>query len=85
MARYRTYSLEFKRRVAQQYLSGDIALAALARQHDICRSLIRFWVTKFEAGEFDDEVVQAELSGRYEMRIVDLERKVGQLILENLG
>ena len=39
--RHRSYSLEFKRLVAQQYLSGEIALAALARQHDICRSLIR--------------------------------------------
>ena len=29
MARHRTYSLEFKRQVAQQYVSGEIALAAL--------------------------------------------------------
>ena len=35
MARHRTYSLEFKRLVAQQYLSGEFALAALARQHDM--------------------------------------------------
>ena len=34
MARHRTYSLEFKRLVAQQYLSGEFALAALACQHD---------------------------------------------------
>ena len=54
MARHRTYSLEFKRLVAQQYLSGEFALAALAHQHDMCRSLIRIWVAKYEAGEFDD-------------------------------
>ena len=46
MARYRSYSLEFKREVAQQYLSGEIAMAALARQHDINHSLIRIWVAK---------------------------------------
>ena len=56
MARYpRSYSLKFKCQVAQQYLSGEISLSRLARQHDICRSLIRIWVAKYEAGEFDDE------------------------------
>ena len=83
MARYRSYSLEFKREVAQQYLSGEIALAALARQHDISRSLIRIWVAKYETGEFDDEVVQGDLLARYEARIAELERKVGQLVIEN--
>ena len=37
LAHYRTYSLEFKCQVAQQSLSGGIDLAALSRQHDICR------------------------------------------------
>ena len=32
MARHRTYSLEFKRLVAQQYLSGEFALAAAVQQ-----------------------------------------------------
>ena len=82
MARYRTYSRELKRQVAQHYLSGGIVLAALARQHAICRSLIRIWVAKYEAGEFDDEVVEGELLGRYEMRNAELERK-GQLVMEN--
>ena len=59
--RHRSYSLEFKRHVAQQYLSGDISLARLARQHDISRNLIRVWIAKYEAGEFDDEQVQGDL------------------------
>ena len=42
--RYRSYSLEFKRQVAQQYLTGEIPLARLARQHDISRNLI--WITE---------------------------------------
>ena len=84
MARHhRSYSLEFKRQVAQQYLSGEIALARLARRHDICRSLIRIWVAKYEAGEFDDEQVQGDTLARYEARIAELERKVGQLVMEN--
>ena len=84
MARYhRSYSLEFKCQVAQQYLSGEISLSRLARQHDICRSLIRIWVAKYEAGEFDDEPVQGDVLVRYEARIAELERKVGQLVMEN--
>ena len=81
--RHRSYSLEFKRHVAQQYLSGEIPLARLARQHDMCRSLIRIWVAKYEAGEFDDEQVQGDVLARYEARIAELERKVGQLVMEN--
>ena len=81
--RHRSYSLEFKRQVAQQYLSGEIPLARLARQHAMCRSLIRIWVAKYEAGEFDDEQVQGDVLARYEARIAELERKVGQLVMEN--
>lgn len=81
--RHRSYSLEFKRQVAQRYLSGEIPLARLARQHDMCRSLIRIWVAKYEAGEFDDEQVQGDVLARYETRIAELERKVGQLVMEN--
>ena len=81
--RHRSYSLEFKRQVAQQYLTGEIPLARLARQHDISRNLIRVWIAKYEAGEFDDEQVQGDLLAHYEARIAELERKVGQLVMEN--
>ena len=69
--------------MAQQYLSGEIPLDRLARQHDISRNLIWVWIAKYEAGEFDDEQVQGDLLARYEARIAELERKVGQLIMEN--
>ncbi|WP_352687197.1 hypothetical protein [Mesorhizobium sp. M0601] len=39
MARYRTHS-EFKRQVAQEYLSGE-TLHGLAKRHDVQRQLIR--------------------------------------------
>ena len=38
---------------------------------------------KHEAGEFDDESVQGDILARYEARIAELERKVGQLVMEN--
>ncbi len=52
MARYRTYTIEFKRRVAEEHLSGGAALSELARRHDVSRELLRIWVRKYEAGEF---------------------------------
>jgi transposase len=52
MARYRTYTIEFKRRAAEEHLSGGAALSELARRHDISRELLRIWVRKYEAGEF---------------------------------
>ena len=34
MAKHRTYSIEFKRQVAQEYLGGE-TLHGLARRHDV--------------------------------------------------
>ncbi len=77
MAKHRTHSIEFKRKVAQAYLSGE-TLHALARQHGLSRSLIRVWVSKFETGEFDDDAQAADLLQAYEARIAALERLVGR-------
>ena len=40
MARHRSYSIEFKRQVAQEFLGGE-SFAGLARRHDADRSLVR--------------------------------------------
>ena len=50
MARYRTYTIEFERRVAEEHLSGGAALSELARRRDISRELLRTWARKYEAG-----------------------------------
>src|SRR5262245_4843522 len=83
MARYRSYGLEFKRQVVESYLAGEATLHGLARQHEISRNLIRLWVAKYEAGEFDEERISADVLARYEERVAELERKVGQLTMEN--
>ena len=38
MAKHRTYSIEFKRQVAQEYIAGE-TLHALAKRHDLSRTL----------------------------------------------
>jgi transposase-like protein len=51
MARYRTYTIELKRQVVEEHLSGGTGLNQLARRHDISRELLRTWVKKHEAGD----------------------------------
>ena len=81
MARHRRHIIDFKRQMAEAYLAGS-TLHSLAKQHDVCRNLIRVWVQKYEAGEFDDDAEAASMLHEYEAKIAALERKVGQLTME---
>ncbi len=49
MRKRRTYSIAFKRQVAEEYLAGE-SFYGLSRRHDLSRALIRLWVEKYEAG-----------------------------------
>ena len=57
-------------------------LHGLAKRHDNCRNLIRVWVQKCEAGDFDEDAVASDLLQQYEARIAALERLVGKWALE---
>ena len=81
MPRHRSHSIEFKRQVAQEFIAGE-TLHGLAKRHDISRNLIRIWVSKYEAGAFDDDARAAELLQEQEARIAALERLVGRQALE---
>ena len=67
--------------MAQEFLGGE-AFNGLARRHDVSRNLIRIWVTKYEAGAFDDEFEAADLLQQYEAKIAALESLVGRQALE---
>jgi len=81
MAKHRSHSVEFKRQVAQEYLSGE-TLHGLAKRHDVSHNLIRVWVAKYEAGALDEDACAADLVQQYEARIAALERLVGRQALE---
>jgi transposase len=82
MAKHRTYSIEFKRQVAQEYIAGE-TLHALAKRHDLSRNLIRIWVAKYESGAFADDVRTADhLLQEYEAKIAALEHMVRRQALE---
>ena len=82
MARHRSFSFEFKRQVAEDFLEGRAGMHELARRYSLSRNLIRLWIQKYEAGELTDEVVGAVRIAEYENKIAELERKVGQLTME---
>jgi transposase len=46
------------------------------------RNLIRVWVQKYEARDFDEDAAAADLLQQYEARIAALERLVGKQTLE---
>src|SRR5215207_5702319 len=81
MARHRIHSLAFKKQVVQEYAAGA-TLNALAREHDLSRTLIRIWIAKCESGEFDPDVEAATLLGDYEAKIATLERMIGRQAVE---
>jgi transposase len=82
MARYRTYTIEFKRQLVEEHLSGGAGLSELARHHDLSRELLRTWVKKHEAGELAGGRPVTPDRRAYEAKIAGLERKVGQLTME---
>lgn len=77
----RKHSIEFKRQVVEELLSGVSTLAQLSRRHDLAVSLIQVWKRKYTAGELNpgpskhDQALQA--------RVAELERMVGRLTMEN--
>jgi transposase len=80
MARYRTYTVEFERQVAEEH-PGGVSLDQLARRHDISRELLRSWARKYEAGDLAGGRAATPDRRAYEAKIAGLERKVGQLTM----
>lgn len=81
MTKYRSYSVELKRQVSQEFLAGE-PLAAISERHRIHVQLIRTWVTKYECGALDNDVSASDLITHYEARIASLEQLVGKQALE---
>ena len=67
--------------MVEEYLAGA-ALQTLCRTHDVCRNLVRTWIEKYEAGEFDAEKEAVDTLHEYEAKISALERLVGRQALE---
>jgi len=80
MRNQRSFSLEFKRQVVEELLSGESRPAQLCRRHNISPSILHHWKKQYSRGKFNNEPTE---EGALKDRIEKLERLVGKLTLEN--
>jgi transposase len=80
MRNQRSFSLEFKRQVVEELISGESGPAQLCRRHDIAPSLLYHWKKQYSRGKFSNEPTE---EGALRNRVEKLERLVGKLTLEN--
>jgi len=80
MRNQRSFSVEFKRQVAEELLSGESRPAQLCRRYNIGPSLLYHWKRQYSKGKFNNEPTA---EGALRDRIEKLERLVGKLTLEN--
>ena len=80
MRNQRSFSVDFKRQVVEEALSGQSSTAQICRRYAIGSSLLYHWKKQYSRGKFNNEPTQeAALKDRVEQ----LERLVGKLTLEN--
>ncbi len=67
----RSLSLEFKRRVVEELMSGESRSAQLCRRHNITSSVLYHWKRQYSRGKFNNEPTE---EGALKDRIEKLER-----------
>ena len=80
MRNQRSFSLEFKRQVVEELMSGESRLVQFCRRHNITSSVLYHWKRQYSRGKFNNEPTE---EGALKDRIEKLERLVGKLTLEN--
>jgi len=76
MRSQRNFSLEFKRRVVEELLSGESRPAQLCRRYSISSSVLCHWKKQYSRGKFNNEPTE---EAALKDRIEKLERLVGRL------
>ena len=80
MRRRRSFSKEFKRSLVEELLSGTSSVSVLCRKHEISQQTISTWKKAYLDGKLDNEPVT---EAGYKYKIEQLERKIGQLTMDN--
>jgi transposase len=80
MKQRRRFTVEFKRQVVEELLSGVCSPAQLIRCHDISSGLLHHWKAQYTKGRFDNP---PNREAALEERVRQLEQLVGRLTLEN--
>ena len=80
MRNRRVFSLEFKRQLIEELLSGQSSAVQICRRHNIGSSLLYHWKKQYSRGKFENEPTE---EAALKDRVAQLERLVGKLTLEN--
>ena len=80
MRNQRGFSVEFKRQVVEELLSGESQPAQLCRRYNFSSSVLYHWKRQYSRGKFNNEPTE---EAALKDRIEKLERLVGRLTLEN--
>jgi transposase-like protein len=80
MSTRRIFTNEFKRQVVEEILSGGTTTAAACRKYALAYPVIARWEKAYSLGRLGNEPTTDE---GYKEKIAQLERKVGQLTMEN--
>lgn len=84
MSKRRTFSAEFKVRVALEALSGAYTIAELASRHKVHPNMIAQWKRKAQEGLPDLFARKSERTeADRDAEVKELHAKIGQLIVEN--
>lgn len=78
---YRRHSGEFKHQLCVNIRAGKLGRREALRTHGLSANLLQMWLTQYDQGSLNDEVVAASVVAEYEAKIAALERKVGQLTM----
>jgi transposase len=80
MRKQRSFSLEFKRQVIEELLSGVSTPAQICRRHEISSGLLYYWKRQYGRSALADN---GKREAALEERIRQLEQMLGKACLEN--
>jgi transposase len=79
----RSFNETFRRQVVEEILSGEQTMLGQSRRYEISRSVLHDWVGKYRSDGLASGRSARGLLAEQEARIAVLERKIGQLTMEN--
>lgn len=82
MRKNRSYTIEFKRKIVQEIITGQKSLAQICREHSISSSTVSTWVKKYKNGHNLQQPNNQSKEKAMNKRIAQLEQLLGQQTLE---
>jgi transposase-like protein len=78
----RTFSDEFKAKIVEMVAAGTASQTELSRKYGISPVMIGRWKREYSSGKFFENTNNFNIAS-LKIRILELERLVGELLLEN--